>query len=256
MKLYIGMCAFNSGPIIEAAIRSTYAYAEQIIVVDGSAFGPSTDETAKIAQNIGPKVRLVQGTFKITSSSEDAHRMPLGAWAESDSRKAYKELLPFGCDNWVLIQDSDEVWDDENMERLLKYIEVADSMTWAFTTSMFHFWIDAKHIRTGGIFNAHRPLGVNRIIPEQSDFKRIPLDDVKFYHYGHALSTERKRFKVRQYLERGDYIPMGYGIDEWDRFYREYWTPWETDFNIPGVVPFTGEHPSEVCKIMDKIWTT
>ena len=252
-RLFIGMPAFNAGPIIEAAIKSTYRYAEKIFVVDGSRFGPSTDDTAKIALGCGKKVVLSQGTFKIYPGSPDSDRMPVGAWDEAAQRAVYKGQVEPGEDCWTLLQDADEVWDDENMEKLMAYISGALPTTWAFLMRAVHFWNGPWFTRKGGGFDKFRRFGVYRnteIVPGQEE---VELPDVFFWHYGHALHPERKLFKAIEYLERGDYKDVRFEPHEWQRFLREYWNVFLS--KKEGVEPFTGRHPVEVEKILDKIWT-
>jgi len=284
MKLFIGMLAYNSGPIIEAAIKSTYDYAEKIIVVDGGPCGPSTDNTVRIARACGKKVEVWSGTFRTKD----------GAWTERDQRQTYIDNSMRGDGNWLLLQDSDEVYDDDNMQKMIRNIEKASPETMGFSTYWIHFFHDLKHIIVGGDFSQPRWDGVYRLTndvyqlslnqvgtfrPEMSWSCASPpihcvMYDVFFYHYGHALSKERREYKVKTFVEQGMFNEKGYGPGDWERFkaekwdgrfetelqdsekresFNEHWVSFAHDFK-PVVHPYSGGHPKEIVKIAKLIW--
>jgi hypothetical protein len=257
MGFHISMISYNSGPLIEAALKSTYRHADHISVVDGSAYGPSTDGTVRLVANIGPKIKVTAGTFIINSSSTDAKRLPLGAWDEGAQRKVSYENLPKGQNEWVLIQDFDEAWDDANIFRLKEYISKADKGTWAFTNGAIHIWGDLRHRKIGGVFDMMRGLGCFRNVPcpgKLADVTR-PLDDVKFFHYGHAMPRAWHEFKMRECLDRGDYISAGFKPGEWDKLVASDFFQGEYDMTPSrGVIPFNDPHPPEILEVAHKIW--
>jgi len=248
VRLYIEMIAYNAGPLITAAIESTYPYAEQIIVVDGSAYGPSTDETAFRAKSFGGKVLYISGTF----ADQD------GVWDEKSQRKVALAAQPLSVENWSLAQDADEVWKPDDLERLIGHLESAplDDCYCAFRTT--HFWKDPFHVITGEFWKKCRPQMVSRLGPANPaiDLDLRPyFEDVNFYHYGPAMPMERLIWRAREYFRRGDYKALGFKTwEEFLDYHQGYgWLGME---NSPGtqITPFTGTHPGPVRKISQEVW--
>ena len=265
MKVFVEMVAYNEEHIIEAAIRSVYDYVDKIIVVDGSKEGPSTDRTAEAAQDVGKKVRLVSGTF-IASD---------GSWGERKQRQRCIDMMPKGKDNWCMLHDADEVFDDPQIQRLIEHLENAKPENMLFSYGWIHFWRDLQHIVTGGDWSAPRPVGTFRLIPEAQQLSynevgtpkpnyknwicassplKVILDDVFFYHYGHVLPFERAEFKVKHFVEQGLCDHFGYRPDEWERYRKEQFIPdWNKGFDVDGCKPYDGTHPIEVKPVFEKL---
>jgi glycosyltransferase involved in cell wall biosynthesis len=265
MKLYVGMIAYNEEVFIDAAIRSVYDRADRIFVMDGSPWGASTDRTAEIARRIGVKVQVISGTFRNEAGQTD-HKVI--------QRRAYLSLMPRDINSWCVLQDADEMWSEENIKRLSSHMKSLPQTCLALAYNCIHFWRDDKHIITGGAWSRPREISAwrlcggmthithNRVgIPGVSEWThalsptRMYLNDVTFHHYGHAVSKEKKFWKLRYYVERGDFRKTGYGVTEWERFCREKAEPeWAKVFNVSGVVSYTGEHPETIEPIRQKLW--
>jgi glycosyltransferase involved in cell wall biosynthesis len=256
------MVAYNAEPIIKAAIESTYDYVDEIIVVDGSADGPSTDNTAVVAQSVGEKVTLLSGTF----IAKD------GSWGEKKQRQVAMDMCEKDFNNWIILQDADEVYDDAQIKQLLKYMESAPINTMMFSVGGINFWRDTDHYMVGGCWSTPRSCGAWRLIPQALQLgyntvgtirddgsldnwrtakepKKIilPLDEVFFYHYGHVVSFERAAFKQRHFVEQGLCKREGFEKDEWERYLKEEFIPlWNKKTNIPDCKFFNGKHPVEV----------
>jgi len=125
VKISVGIIAYNEEDFIEASIRSVYDHVDQIIVVDGSPWGPSADKTVSIANNIGSKVKVISGTWKNKEKNGTDHKMV--------QRQAYIDMMEHGEDNWCILHDADEIWDDENLLRLINYMHHADHRTMLFS---------------------------------------------------------------------------------------------------------------------------
>ena len=83
-RLSVGMIAYNASPVIEAAIRSSVNYVDEVIVIDGSELGPSTDDTKALAESVSRKVKVVPGTFAKAD----------GGWDEQAQRQYYLTEMP------------------------------------------------------------------------------------------------------------------------------------------------------------------
>lgn len=270
MKISVGTIAYNTEFYIEASLKSLYDYVDEIYVIDGSARGPSTDKTASIARSVGKKVRVASGTFKRGHTQHDRE------WGEQEQRQAYISLMEKGKDNWCILHDADEVWDSENMERLVENAKTADPETMLLSYHWAHFFRDPWHLITGGIWDRPRSIGMFRLIPGVMQMSyntvgigspptnwtwaaiptKVVLDDVLFYHYGHVLPFERYAFKVRCFVEQGLY--KDYAPHEWERYRKEDLLPWwNKGIKFPYVKPFVGDHPKAIRHLlpkMEKFW--
>jgi glycosyltransferase involved in cell wall biosynthesis len=242
VRISVGMLAYNSGPIIEAAIKSSYDFVDEIFVIDGSADGLSTDDTAKIAVSCGPKVSLFQGTFKDTN----------GVWSEAKQRDVYTNILrPWNPNDWILYQDSDEVFARDEAALIPVVAAEADSEVKYISFRAFHFWNDCHHIITGDGWDFTRPCGLMRL--RDRGTLTIVNEQIRMYHYGHILSKERVKYKIKQYFMRGDYASYGWPAGDWDAFYKEFWQPYCENPKYP-IKPFSGVHPEDVRKISFKLF--
>lgn len=267
MKVFIGMPAYNEELIIAPAIRSTYDYADKIFVVNGSKEGPSTDRTAEEAASVGPKVKIVSGTFVADDNS----------WGEQKQRQKCINLMERGKDNWCIFQDADEVFDDLQIQRLLEHLAQAPPNVMLFAYNTIHFYRDPWHVVKGGDWNKPRRYQAFRLVPRaqmlsyneigtkvgdvcrnwdlSGDPPRHVVDDVFYYHYGHILTFERMEFKVKHFVEQGLCIDWGYEPHEWEKFRKERFIPdWNKSLGkVKGVRPYDGEHPDEVKPILEKL---
>jgi len=264
MKICAGVAAYNAECIIGASLRSIYDYVDHIFVIDGSADGPSTDNTAKVAKSVGKKVQVVSATFQ----------HPGGIWGETIQRQVYISLgKRYGCD-WCILHDSDEVFDADNIQRLVKYCQNASTETKLFSYQWIHFWRDPWHIIEGGQWSQPRWVGTFRLLPKMKQLSintvgiegvsdwtkerppiKIILKDVMFYHYGHCLSYERQLFKVKQFV--GQRFFKGYNLQNFEKFKKD-WTEqsWNKGINIGDQVKeYKGEHPPEVRPLLKKMET-
>ena len=275
MKIYVGMIAYNAELYIEAALRSVYDYVDEIIVVDGSMVGCSTDKTAEIARSVGPKVQLVQGEFRF-DNIEESGRTWHNVWDETKQRQAYINLAEKDENNWLILHDADEVFDDENIQRLIEYAKSAPPETKLLSYQWRNFWRDPWHVIEGGDWSRPRWVGMFRLIPGVHQLNinmtgmsgddnwatsgrptKVVLDDVFFYHYGHISTFERFEFKIKSFFGQG-FWGKDYGPDDWERYRKERLVPfWNEGVDIPEVSPYTGKHPEEVqhlLPVMEKLW--
>jgi len=263
MKVFVGMPAYNEELIIGPAIRSVYDYVDNIFVINGSKEGPSTDKTAEEAKAVGPKVKVVDGTF----IAKD------GSWGEQKQRQMCLDMMPKGDGNWCIMQDADEVFDDPQIQCLLSHMENTPPETRLFAYVPIHFFRDLRHVMVGGDWSAprwyqafrlthdvrmisHNKVGVGSLWWDGcKEPIRCLLSDVFYYHYGHVLSFERSKFKQKHFVEQGLCRKFGYEPHEWERFRKEkfipYWEKQAEDFS--GCRPYLGSHPEEVRSVLDKL---
>ena len=140
MKICAGVLAYNAEIIIEASLKSIENYVDHIFVINGSALGPSTDKTAKIAESVGKKVEVISGMFD----------------NKLKQRQVYLDLMIKDDNNWCILHDSDEVWRKDFIEKLINYILEASLETKAFGYSPINFYKDYHHIISGGSWDKPR----------------------------------------------------------------------------------------------------
>jgi len=265
VKIYIGMIAYNEEIFIEAALRSTYDYVDEIIVVDGSPWGVSTDKTVTIAKSVGDKVRVISGIFE-NPKDKDHKKI---------QRQCYIDSMEKGGDNWCILQDADEVWKNEDIRQLIEYLRNADGKTLLVSTRHINFWRDCWHTVNGGNWDLARPVGSFRLVPGiaqlnhhrvgiggksfDNSVNRVTLDDIKFYHYGHASTYEKFLSRKKLYFDRDKHIRDQYGYEEggWEKFLKEKVIPeWEAGFDVSGslILEYKGEHPDAVKPLIGTFW--
>lgn len=276
MKIFIGMIAYNEEWIIEASLRSVYDYVDKIIIINGGPHGPSIDNTVKIAKSIGPKVRIVDGTFKDTKNYT----------FRKFQRQACIDEMEKGENNWCILHDADELYGREDLERLIEYIKNADPKTMLFTPRVKQFFRDFQHIIFGGEWHHSRAIGAFRLTKDVRQGLhnevyvgktllnkakppiRIILTGIGYYHYGHTIGFEKATKKRKDYFHQKHYegkhvrvvckvegsrvieVPaadgsrQSYRIDEWERYYKEYWLPhWDLGTNWDHAKLYNGFHP-------------
>lgn len=256
MKVSVGMIAYNASPVIGAAIRSTYPYVDNIIVVDGSAHGPSTDDTVEVAKAVGSRVSVVSGVFV----------KPDGSWDERSQRQTYLDLMSRGERCWGLAQDADEVYDKENILKLIESLENVKLDIDIISHGFIHFWRNLNQIVTGGQWSVARMESCAFRLTENikvinnntmSGFQHrwpecwLHCDDIFVYHYGHALSYERCFFRVKEYFL------AGYVGDHSKYSLEEHMKEWNRIYNLPlpGVVPYTGSQPEAILPLIGSYFT-
>jgi len=202
MKLVVGSIVYNEELLVESALRSIYPFADEIVVVDGSPIGPSTDRTAEKAANVGPRVKVVSGTF--------ANKI--------DQRNEYIKYFSRGNDVWLLTVDGDEIWSRDNLIKVMIYASGAPLRENCIKFHYLHFWKYFNYHITTGIWDTihtrmHRLLKGSQYAshsclsgPNGAFLSSGPvLDNVFCHHYGHAQGWEKEFSRYLLYEHRGDY---------------------------------------------------
>lgn len=254
MNIYVGMLAYNSVPLIEYAIKSVAPYVDKVFVVDGG----SDDHTVEVAKASAGNVIVVMGTY---------HKKD-GSWNEQTQRQTYFDLMPCGQDNWCLVADFDEVYSEEAIVRLVKYIKNADPETRLISHGWLHFWRNISQVRVDSHFGRVRDYGVIRLIEgvHQTSYctvgdsvvpnfgglrspSRVVVEDVIGYHYGWARPYHELREKAINYYNTGYYkLRENYPtVEEYLRWWEAREKEW---YKHAELVRFFGEHPKVVAPLI------
>ena len=120
---------YNEEVLIKPCLEHLMPCVDEIIVIDGSATGPSTDSTAEIAKSFD-KVKYLSGTFKTIPGEWDAGSQKNRGIAEASS----DVLLFLSADMFFY-----------NLEFLCETIrEETAKVFFCLTTE---FWLDTTHVR-------------------------------------------------------------------------------------------------------------
>jgi hypothetical protein len=185
-------------------------------------------------------------------------------WAKDKSELRNRALRLLGNNiTHVLVVDADEVWKQDELDKLVKAIQ-DNPQIGVFLFNFYHFWKKKDLIAVGGQWNSmlfrcfkfadktlhwerHEAPVVNskgRMINKIDDLLR--LEDVHVYHYGYLKEAKNVQDKLEYYKKRdGDYLKV-----------KDTWTDWkkgdETQPTHGGgeAIKFEGEHPEEVRSIL------
>ncbi len=235
----ISVCyiVYNEELFLKYSIKSIYNFADQIIIVDGSPQGASTDNTKTIVDSFGTeKIIYVQGTFM-------------------DKKEQRNEYLKYITGDWILVVDGDEVYKYSHLQRLRKIIETRHDIV-AIHFDFIHFWKDLKHYRVGNIFSDipfrcyMYQKGMHyreHYLIANSDGQFIDYlpnvyydSIIKAYHYGYVKPLQDIRAKMIYYAKRGDAGSMHQKDPE---AFADYFIKNEWKLDRPDVYKYSGRHP-------------
>jgi glycosyltransferase involved in cell wall biosynthesis len=251
MKIYAEVIAYNEEAMIGESLGSIYDHVDEVVVVDGSQWGPSTDRTAEIAKSLGPKVSVLSGTFKDNGWDH--------LWVQ---RKFGVGKMDKGYDNWCISHDADEVFEKDSIGRLTGWLR--DNKypdTWLISYPHINFWVDRNHVSRGGTRDKVRGVGSFRLMPGVTwlNYHRVGMEEdgrsfeglsiprriirknIRYYHYGYATTIEKYMSKSRFYFLRDSSFRGGYKADEWEKFWAEVELPkWEHRLEARDVYNYEG----------------
>lgn len=133
MLLSALVTVYNEEQLIESCIGSIIDHVDEVIVVDGSENGKSTDGTEEIVRSFGEKVNYQSGTYKLLDGRWDA------AWQRNFG-------LSLINGEYFMLIDSDEVYDEESIVELRRVIEENREIK-VFYHTFIEFFCDVNHIR-------------------------------------------------------------------------------------------------------------
>ena len=219
-------------------------------------------------------MKVVSGTWKNMVVNADTG-LP-GTDHKIVQRQAYIDLMEKGLDNWCILQDADEIWDGENLERLIVYMLHADYRTMLFSYQWLHIFGDLHHRIAGGHWDKPRTVGAFRLLRDVVQFNHhlvgvhkkkdvgignfskldfpghVILSDVMFFHYGQAQNKEKQEARSRYYFGRDQDFRRGYAT--WEEYYKGKFLPdWEKRMEQESVLSYNGAHP-EAVKLLGELW--
>lgn len=282
MKLTFGLIVLNGGFFLKQVLESIYPFAHAICIAEGpvkwwanSGMTESVDDTIQIIQSFPDpknKVKLVRGIY-----------------SEKDEQcRAWFDLVPSDTD-FVLCNDSDEVHTPENIERLIKFLEMTDPTSVGFKSDSFYggferiiggFERDHSFKRVlkyypGCYYRTHRQPTLSMYGPTDKwvDIEGADITGNQLYHatgitmwHGSYVSPKGVYDKLRYYeaavIAAGKCIP-NYFKDVWLKWveHPEYRGLIEDQWNgvqefVPSIrgesktIPYTGWHPEIIMRDM------
>ncbi|GFO64365.1 class I SAM-dependent methyltransferase [Geomonas paludis] len=265
------MIVLNGMPFLECVLKSVYRSAHDIVIIEGAV------ENCMFAAN--PDGSSCDGTVEAIRSFPDPQgkiRLIQGKWAEK--LEMQNHALQFTTGDYIWLVDADEVYKEEDIERLravlardpgIARVDVTLDNFWKgfdyifdsdkFAESEFHCRRVFRNY-PGARFTTHRPptmaVQEGRVLsaPETRALNVYP------YHYSYVLWSQVYQ-KVELYHRYGWGKQWELDLDAW---YRDFFLQWrperraELESRYPvwtgdpdsRTVPFTGEHPPAVAELV------
>lgn len=221
---------------------------KEVIIVEGAdrrypranKNGLSVDDTARAIRSVikrHPGKRIIY----------ERH-----GWADGGKEELRQRCIDLSSkQGWGLYVDGDEVWSDDNWQRLIDGI-AANSDKGIIYYKHHHFWKRPDLVAVGGqwdqmLFRLFRFTGNNKITfhggaPTNTKEHGIAkLPDVYVHHYGYMKSADDVKAKLAYYAKRDTKLTV-----------KDTWTDWKegkpTQPTHGGgtVEAYTGEHPEGI----------
>jgi hypothetical protein len=184
-------------------------------------------------------------------------------WAidKSNLRNRGLQLIGKECD-YILVVDADEVWKQEDLDRLVTGIK-ANVDTGVFWFGAYHFWKKPTMLTVGSQWDTHlfrcfnysdKSLHWDRheapVVNQKGKsvellYGSVVLRDVRFYHYGAMKEEKRIKDKLEYYKKRDTQLNV---VNTWSNWRKGEPTQWTHGGGT--VVEFDGTHPDEVREII------
>lgn len=237
----IGIIAINAERTIRYALAGVYAFAHEIIIVEGQA-GP---EAAFMANEDGGSLDDTMGAILSFPDPDRKIRTIHGTWADkTEQSNAYAREA---TGDWLWQVDADEVWNPEALQAL--DLTLAHNDYDVVVVGFWHYWHDLLHVGVGGPwdeprarawrrnaagikFRTHWPptLEGGPEAPKVLDISRDPEFRVHHLSYDDAREVESKL-----------YYHTNRGYPNLRTWYRDVWLPWR----VPeGKAALTDSHPT------------
>jgi len=279
VKITFGMIVLNGEPFLRYNLRSLYAFAHQIIVVEGAcpsaatvatADGHSMDGTLEVLQDFklreDPENKVV-----IVSASDEAYTS--GFWPEkSEMSYAYAKRA---TGNYLWQVDSDEFYHEEQTKQLISILEKQKPDAVSFPSITFwggvDYITDSFYLIRDNAREFHRLFAwgpgyvyTTHFVPTVVDERGVDLRrktwlrarDLEkrniFLHHYSLLFPQQVLNKVKYYKVRNRSA-----IDLWEQsVYRGLARPFRVHnvyVHISWLERFTGEHPGAIQAMMQDI---
>ncbi len=239
INITFGIIVLNGMPYIKYNLRSLYAYAHQIIVVEGAA--PSAKH---IATEDGHSIDSTLEELRLFKTNEDPDNKILiitaedegyenGFWPEKDAMSQAYANKATGNYLWQI--DSDEFYLEEDMFSIIKMLE-NDSKIKSVSFPMYTFWGDPNFIVNGYFldnfvanrlfawgkgyrYSSHRPV---TILDENSNnlrnYKWVSHDKMRsygIYMYHYELLFPKQVEDKCIYYKGAKWTTALKNVDEW-----------------------------------------
>ena len=188
-SLSLCMIVKNEERFLRNCLESVREIVDEMIIVDTG----STDQTVKIAEEMGAQVFH----FKWTGSFSEARN----------------QAIQHASGDWILILDADEVIAPETLHNIHELIKTPQSQLTGYQLKIRNFSKEGNEIDTVEhymlrLFPRHSELHYTGFIHEQLEprtpgypFERLATPDVLILHYGYTGSLMQERDKYQRNLE-------------------------------------------------------
>lgn len=175
-KISMLLPVYNEGRLLRRSLENTMRHVDEAIIVDGSPWGASTDETANIVDDFD---RLYPGRINYSSGT---FVLEGGAWDESAHRNL---ALSKVTGNILMPHCGDMIYTDAGMAKMVSAIDRFRNAKIIYCPFV-EFWLDQQHVRmySGNAMEAWYP------VLAISDINFISMDIVREYEGGPALKLE------------------------------------------------------------------
>lgn len=164
---------YNEERMLFHSLRSTIEFVDQVVVVDGSPFGPSTDRTGDIlaffSRQYPDKIDYLSGTFRLEN----------GGWDEGAQRNLGLAKVD---GDYLMPHCGDMVYGFEDMRKMVEAITMFPHRRIAYCP-FIEFWIDTQHIR---LYRGFAMEG-GFVAPAISDINFVSMELVVEYRGGPHL---------------------------------------------------------------------
>lgn len=194
-KISMLLPVYNEEQFLRESLRNTMPFVDEAIVVDGSPWGASTDDTADIIDDFD---RLYPGKINYSSGTfvkED------GAWDESAHRNL---ALSKVTGNILMPHCGDMIYTAEGMAKMVSAMDAFRDKKIIFCPFV-EFWLDQQHVRMYGGYAMEAWYPVLAI----SDNNFVSMDIVSHYQDGPHLVL--KDFDHKDFLYLHDVSRYHYG---------------------------------------------
>lgn len=214
-KISVVLPVYNEEFFINACISNIYECADEIIVIDGSPNGKSTDNTVEIVKSFGKKIVYKTGTFKTDN----------GGW---DSASQKNVGISESSGNIVMFLSADMFFDQP--ERLFDILR-NDEQHKVFFLPTIEFWLDMTRVRlysdstllsipstvfeVVAIDKSLKPVFDGKLrCSETSLDERLLIQDMTKYHLGWIRPFDHQVAKHIRHVRSGAWGKHGQGLLE------------------------------------------
>lgn len=185
-KISMLLPVYNEGQLLRHALEHTMRYVDEAVIVDGSPWGPSTDETADIIDDFD---RLYPGKINYSSGT---FVLDTGAWDESAHRNL---ALSKVTGNILMPHCGDMIYTDESMAKMVSAIDRFREKKIIYCP-FIEFWLDQEHVRMygGHAYEAWYPVFAI------SDINFVSMDIIERYYDGPKMLIEGYEQKDFMYI--------------------------------------------------------